>query len=58
MRSLDQLYWDTHCNGDCGCTSLKEALARHPELRRVRDRSEEDPDAEPPEIALPPEPVS
>jgi hypothetical protein len=31
--ALDQSYWDTHCDSKCGCRSLKEALAHHPELR-------------------------
>jgi hypothetical protein len=37
MRSLDQIYWDSHCDSDCGCRSLQEALERHPELRTARD---------------------
>jgi hypothetical protein len=36
-RSLDELYWDTHCTNECGCTNLKQALQRHPELRRDGD---------------------
>jgi hypothetical protein len=41
FSSLDELYWDTHCTHDCGCTSLKEALLAHPELRKSRDEGRE-----------------
>lgn len=37
MRSLDDIYWDAECDDVCGCQSLKQALATHPELTRKRD---------------------
>lgn len=37
MRTVDELYWDSHCDERCGCKNLKEALAKHPELRKARD---------------------
>jgi hypothetical protein len=40
VRSLDELYWDSYCDERCGCKSLKEALAKHPELRKARDGDE------------------
>jgi hypothetical protein len=43
MRSLDELYWDSHCDERCGCKSLKEALAKHPALRKARDGKKEEP---------------
>jgi hypothetical protein len=42
-RTLDELYWDTHCTHDCGCTSLKEALLAHPELRKARGEQRPEP---------------
>jgi hypothetical protein len=43
FSSLDELYWDTRCTATCGCKSLKEALAKHPELRKDRDGEKEKP---------------
>jgi hypothetical protein len=50
-RTLDQLYWDSRCTSDCGCRSLKEALERHPELRK--DRDGDDASDEPPQENAP-----
>ena len=40
MRSLDQIYWDTECDGKCKCNSLEDALFTHPELVKARGSSE------------------
>lgn len=34
---MDQIYWDSLCDDECGCDSLAQALSRHPELKRVRE---------------------
>lgn len=37
MRTLDQIYWDSLCDLECGCKHLGDALKRHPRLRILRD---------------------
>lgn len=38
MRTLDQIYWDSECDGiKCHCKNLEEALLAHPRLKELRD---------------------